>query len=255
MLRHEGTTVVGMRSTGAPQMALSPAADRPAGRWRLVREHARKHARKFALCAVLIGRVLVPSSTASALQQQQQQRSSSVEQAAPADRTQRTLRPVGEYILSRRQQTQCAKPSTERTPPLATVTAPASPTGVQGTLKSDSDSAAASVKAGSVHYPNRMAAALASPSFSAACSKVDQFMYELEHHISTTQRDTILLLLATALVTPMMNLIGLSPVLGFLFAGMLLGPSGLAVIADVETTTKLAELGVVFFLFEMGLEL
>ena len=32
------------------------------------------------------------------------------------------------------------------------------------------------------------------------------------------------LLAATALVTPAMNLIGLSPVLGFLFAGMLLAP-------------------------------
>jgi CPA2 family monovalent cation:H+ antiporter-2 len=78
---------------------------------------------------------------------------------------------------------------------------------------------------------------------------------EIRSHISAAERDTIYLLAATALVTPAMNLVGLSPVLGFLFAGMLLGPSGLSFISDVETTTKLAELGVVFFLFEMGLEL
>ena len=48
-----------------------------------------------------------------------------------------------------------------------------------------------------------------------------------------------------------MALLKLSPVLGFLFAGILIGPSGLGLVSDVATTTKLAELGVVFFLFEM----
>ena len=79
--------------------------------------------------------------------------------------------------------------------------------------------------------------------------------YDARHHVSAAERDTILLLVATALVTPAMGLLGLSPVLGFLFAGMVFGPAGLAVISDVATTTKIAELGVVFFLFEMGLEL
>jgi len=74
-------------------------------------------------------------------------------------------------------------------------------------------------------------------------------------HLDPAERDTIILLSAMALVTPAMGQLGLSPVLGFLFAGIVLGPSGLAVISDVQTTTKLAELGVVFFLFEMGLEL
>jgi len=67
-------------------------------------------------------------------------------------------------------------------------------------------------------------------------------------------RDSIfVLLLATAaLVAPIMGYFKLSPVLGFLAAGILLGPTGLGVVADVASTTKLAELGVVFFLFEMG---
>jgi len=41
-------------------------------------------------------------------------------------------------------------------------------------------------------------------------------------------------------------------VLGFLAAGIAMGPSALGIVSDVETTVKLAELGVVFFLFEMG---
>mmetsp|Transcript_49405 Transcript_49405/g.164932 ORF Transcript_49405/g.164932 Transcript_49405/m.164932 type:complete len:613 (+) Transcript_49405:704-2542(+) len=65
----------------------------------------------------------------------------------------------------------------------------------------------------------------------------------------------MVLLATAALVTPIMGLLNLSPVLGFLFAGILLGPTGLGVVSDVATTTKLAEFGVVFFLFEMGLEL
>ena len=88
-----------------------------------------------------------------------------------------------------------------------------------------------------------------------ATAKVVDMVAEARTHIAPAERDTILLLLATALVTPAMGVLRLSPVLGFLFAGMVLGPAGLAVISDVETTTKLAELGVVFFLFEMGLEL
>lgn len=65
----------------------------------------------------------------------------------------------------------------------------------------------------------------------------------------------MILLLASAFVNPLMSSLGLSPVLGFLFAGMLLGPTGLALVSDYKATTQLAELGVVFFLFEMGLEL
>jgi Kef-type K+ transport system membrane component KefB len=62
----------------------------------------------------------------------------------------------------------------------------------------------------------------------------------------------MVLLATAALVAPIMGYLKLSPVLGFLAAGILLGPTGLGVVADVATTTKLAELGVVFFLFEMG---
>jgi hypothetical protein len=42
---------------------------------------------------------------------------------------------------------------------------------------------------------------------------------------------------------------------GFLVMGALLGPGGLGVVGDAEEIRTLAELGVVFLLFEIGLEL
>jgi len=47
----------------------------------------------------------------------------------------------------------------------------------------------------------------------------------------------------------------LPPIAGFLAAGALLGPAGLAVIEDSERVRVLAEFGVVFLLFEIGLEM
>ena len=47
----------------------------------------------------------------------------------------------------------------------------------------------------------------------------------------------------------------LGAVLGYLVAGLVIGPAGFALVADVEATQTLAELGVVFLLFMVGLEL
>ena len=47
----------------------------------------------------------------------------------------------------------------------------------------------------------------------------------------------------------------LPAIAGFLVVGALVGPGGLGLIDDVERVTALAELGVVFLLFEIGLEL
>jgi len=69
------------------------------------------------------------------------------------------------------------------------------------------------------------------------------------------RRDSLTLLLTTATVIPFVKALGLSPILGFLAAGVALGPQGLGVVTELSTTEALAELGVVFFLFEMGLEL
>lgn len=67
--------------------------------------------------------------------------------------------------------------------------------------------------------------------------------------------DSLVLLGTTAFNTPICQKIGLSPILGFLTLGMLLGPHGLNIIQNVHATEMLAEIGIVFFLFEMGIHL
>lgn len=80
-------------------------------------------------------------------------------------------------------------------------------------------------------------------------------------------RETIIFLVAAGLVVPLFRRAGISAVLGFLFVGLVIGPFGvgrlvgetpvleLMVIADVEGVSRFAELGVIFLLFTIGLEL
>ncbi len=67
--------------------------------------------------------------------------------------------------------------------------------------------------------------------------------------------DILFLLVAAVLIVPVTQRLRLSPILGYLAAGALIGPYGLAVLADVEGIETLAKFGVVFLLFMIGLEL
>ena len=80
-------------------------------------------------------------------------------------------------------------------------------------------------------------------------------IHDLHQYMAGPKSDTLLLLLATALITPLCQQVHLSPILGFLASGMIMGPNGFGVISGIHTTETLAELGIVFFLFEMGIEL
>ncbi len=60
---------------------------------------------------------------------------------------------------------------------------------------------------------------------------------------------------AAAVAVPLFRFIGLSAVLGYLAAGVVIGPSGLGLVGDPETIVTVAELGVVLLLFIVGLEL
>lgn len=63
-------------------------------------------------------------------------------------------------------------------------------------------------------------------------------------------------LLATAVVAaPLFRRLGLGAVLGYLAAGLLIGPFGLGLFRDPENILHVAELGVVMFLFIIGLEM
>ncbi|KAL9245341.1 hypothetical protein vseg_019004 [Gypsophila vaccaria] len=68
--------------------------------------------------------------------------------------------------------------------------------------------------------------------------------------------DVLWLLLASVIFVPLFQkLPGGSPVLGYLAAGILIGPYGLSIIRHVHGTKAIAEFGVVFLLFNIGLEL
>ena len=65
----------------------------------------------------------------------------------------------------------------------------------------------------------------------------------------------IVLLAAAVLAVPLAKRLGFGSPLGYLAAGLVIGPSGLGVITDVESMAHVSELGVVMLLFLIGLEL
>ncbi len=80
-------------------------------------------------------------------------------------------------------------------------------------------------------------------------------------------REVMLFLVAAGIVVPLLHRLRVSPVLGYLLVGFLIGPHGLGLLAadwpalemltitDLDGVRHLAELGVVFLLFVIGLEL
>ena len=62
-------------------------------------------------------------------------------------------------------------------------------------------------------------------------------------------------LLTAVMLVPLFQRLKLGAVLGYLAAGMLIGPWGLGVVGAVESTLQFAEIGVVLLLFLIGLEL
>src|SRR3989344_2097547 len=65
----------------------------------------------------------------------------------------------------------------------------------------------------------------------------------------------VMLLGAAVVAVPLFKRLGLGSVLGYLAAGLAIGPFGLAWFRDPHTILHTAELGVVMFLFLIGLEM
>lgn len=67
--------------------------------------------------------------------------------------------------------------------------------------------------------------------------------------------DSLIVLLVTSAVVPIFKRLNMSPIIGFLLFGTLMGPTGLNWVKDIHLIDVIGELGIIFFLFEMGLEL
>jgi len=74
----------------------------------------------------------------------------------------------------------------------------------------------------------------------------------MEHSLLT---NALVYLGAAVLAVPLAKRLGLGAVLGYLLAGMAIGPWGLGLIREVETILHFSEFGVVLLLFLIGLEL
>ncbi|MEL6870280.1 MAG: monovalent cation:proton antiporter-2 (CPA2) family protein [Pseudomonadota bacterium] len=67
--------------------------------------------------------------------------------------------------------------------------------------------------------------------------------------------DVIVYLAVAIVAVPLTKRLGLGSVLGYLLAGLIIGPSVLQLVTDVDTILHFSELGVVFLLFIIGLEI
>src|SRR5947209_12174875 len=65
----------------------------------------------------------------------------------------------------------------------------------------------------------------------------------------------VALLAAAVLLVSLSRRFGLGSILGYLVAGLLIGPSGLRLVTDVESISEISELGVLMLLFIIGLEM
>src|SRR3990172_8439161 len=67
--------------------------------------------------------------------------------------------------------------------------------------------------------------------------------------------EVVVLLGAAVVLVPLAKRFGFGVVLGYLGAGIVIGPWVLGLVSDVENIQHIAEFGVVFLLFIIGLEL
>ena len=73
--------------------------------------------------------------------------------------------------------------------------------------------------------------------------------------METPLPDLLVLLAAAVAIVAGFRTIRLSPVLGYLVAGMVIGPGGLKLVQNVDHMDGIADFGIVFLLFMIGLDL
>lgn len=103
-----------------------------------------------------------------------------------------------------------------------------------------------------------LAASSAAPKVGAASLVVHEVVSSLEKLVASfagLKADSLLALIATTTIIPLFKVLRVSPIVGFLLMGTLIGPGGFNLVHDVHLVDAMGEIGIVFFLFEMGLEL
>ncbi len=79
--------------------------------------------------------------------------------------------------------------------------------------------------------------------------------FSLDHVAIPYLIEVVAFLLGVVIIVPLFKKIRISPILGFLAAGAVIGPNALGVVKDIQGVQHFAELGVIFLLFTIGLEL
>ncbi len=74
-------------------------------------------------------------------------------------------------------------------------------------------------------------------------------------HAPAWLTNSLIYLSAAVIVVPLSRALGLGAIIGYLVAGIAIGPSGLGLVSSVEDVLHFAEFGVVLMLFLVGLEL
>ena len=74
-------------------------------------------------------------------------------------------------------------------------------------------------------------------------------------HAPAWLTSSLIYLSAAVLVVPLSKALGLGSIIGYLVAGIAIGPWGLGLVSSVEDVLHFAEFGVVLMLFLVGLEL
>ncbi|MEN5180252.1 glutathione-regulated potassium-efflux system protein KefC [Comamonas odontotermitis] len=77
----------------------------------------------------------------------------------------------------------------------------------------------------------------------------------MEAHAPLWLTYTFLYLAAAVIAVPISRALGLGTIIGYLVAGMIIGPSGLKLVSNVQDILHFSEFGVVLMLFLIGLEL
>lgn len=85
------------------------------------------------------------------------------------------------------------------------------------------------------------------------------FLYKVRNTFTSMQdfiiiRDIVIILLVSIPIIFLFNRLHIPSIVGFLVAGMIIGPHGFQLISDVDNIAVMAEVGVILLLFTIGLE-